>query len=99
MALNNNLGQASEQPVSDGQSNFSMTTESSNPFSIAGGYINQSSARSMPGEISRSGDIVPSSVAKIKVIGVGGGGSNAVNRMIASDVTGVEFWAVKHKVT
>ena len=94
MALNNNLGQASEQPVSDGQSNFSMTTESSNPFSIAGGYINQSSARSMPGEISRSGDIVPSSVAKIKVIGVGGGGSNAVNRMIASDVTGVEFWAV-----
>ncbi|MEJ6400795.1 cell division protein FtsZ [Nicoliella lavandulae] len=29
--------------------------------------------------------------AKIKVIGVGGGGSNAVNRMIADDVKGVEF--------
>jgi cell division protein FtsZ len=29
--------------------------------------------------------------AKIKVIGVGGGGSNAVNRMIAEDVKGVEF--------
>jgi len=32
------------------------------------------------------------SVAKIKVIGVGGGGGNAVNRMIASDLGGVEFW-------
>lgn len=38
--------------------------------------------------------IIPSSTAKIKVIGVGGGGSNAVNRMIASDVGGVEFWAI-----
>ena len=33
-------------------------------------------------------------VAQIKVIGVGGGGSNAVNRMIDSDVKGVEFIAV-----
>ena len=30
--------------------------------------------------------------AKIKVIGVGGGGGNAVNRMIKSGLTGVEFW-------
>ena len=29
--------------------------------------------------------------AKIKVIGVGGGGGNAVNRMIAADVQGVDF--------
>jgi cell division protein FtsZ len=29
--------------------------------------------------------------AKIKVIGVGGGGGNAVNRMIAADVHGVDF--------
>jgi cell division protein FtsZ len=29
--------------------------------------------------------------AKIKVIGVGGGGNNAVNRMIAANVIGVEF--------
>lgn len=29
--------------------------------------------------------------AKIKVIGVGGGGGNAVNRMIAADVRGVDF--------
>ena len=32
--------------------------------------------------------------AKIKVIGVGGGGSNAVNRMISSGLKGVEFIAV-----
>ncbi len=33
-------------------------------------------------------------VAKIKVIGVGGGGSNAVNRMISLGLEGVEFIAV-----
>ncbi|NUN63638.1 cell division protein FtsZ [Pseudanabaena biceps] len=38
-------------------------------------------------------NIMLGSVAKIKVIGVGGGGGNAVNRMIASDVVGVEFWS------
>ncbi|KAL4605855.1 hypothetical protein ACB092_09G060000 [Castanea dentata] len=32
--------------------------------------------------------------AKIKVIGIGGGGSNAVNRMIESAMKGVEFWIV-----
>ena len=37
---------------------------------------------------------MPQSVgpAKIKVIGVGGGGGNAVNRMIKNGLTGVEFW-------
>ena len=38
--------------------------------------------------------ILPSSVAKIKVIGVGGGGCNAVNRMITGGVSGIEFWAI-----
>ncbi len=33
-------------------------------------------------------------MAKIKVIGVGGGGSNAVNRMLAMNFTGVEFIVV-----
>lgn len=32
--------------------------------------------------------------AKIKVIGVGGGGNNAVNRMIESGLQGVEFISV-----
>jgi len=34
------------------------------------------------------------SYAKIRVVGVGGGGSNAVNRMIEMGVEGVEFLAV-----
>ncbi len=42
----------------------------------------------------RNDQIVPSSVAKIKVIGVGGGGCNAVNRMIDNGVTGIDFWAI-----
>ena len=39
-------------------------------------------------------DLTFSSIARIKVIGVGGGGSNAVNRMIASDIEGIEFWTM-----
>ena len=34
------------------------------------------------------------STAVIKVIGVGGGGSNAVNRMIETGIQGVEFIAM-----
>ena len=36
----------------------------------------------------------PSNFAKIKVIGVGGGGGNAINRMIKENLQGVEFIAV-----
>ena len=34
------------------------------------------------------------SFAQIRVIGVGGGGSNAVNRMIQANMVGIEFIAV-----
>ena len=34
------------------------------------------------------------SPASIKVIGVGGGGGNAINRMIKTGLSGVEFWAM-----
>ncbi len=44
----------------------------------------------MPLEI----DVEQDSIAKIKVIGVGGAGNNAVNRMIDHGVTGAEFYAV-----
>lgn len=43
-------------------------------------------------------DLDMEQVAKIKVIGVGGGGSNAVNRMIEDGVKGVEFVAVNTDV-
>ncbi|XP_010249043.1 PREDICTED: cell division protein FtsZ homolog 1, chloroplastic-like [Nelumbo nucifera] len=36
----------------------------------------------------------PINSARIKVIGVGGGGNNAVNRMIESGLQGVEFYAI-----
>ena len=39
-------------------------------------------------------EMTNANLAKIKVIGVGGGGNNAVNRMIAEGVQGVEFIAV-----
>jgi cell division protein FtsZ len=42
-------------------------------------------------EVRISFDDNPRNNAKIKVIGVGGGGGNAVNRMISAKVVGVEF--------
>ncbi len=39
-------------------------------------------------------DMMRTSVAKIKVVGVGGGGNNAVNRMIDAGVSSAEFVAV-----
>ena len=39
-------------------------------------------------------DNMRTSVAKIKVVGVGGGGNNAVNRMIDAGVSSAEFVAV-----
>ncbi len=39
-------------------------------------------------------DVGPENVVNIKVIGVGGGGNNVVNRMVQSGVKGVEFVAV-----
>jgi cell division protein FtsZ len=51
----------------------------------------RSSASSTPPIIMPDGGISP---CTIKVIGVGGGGSNAVDRMMETRVSGVEFWAV-----
>ena len=39
-------------------------------------------------------DMGPESVVNIKVIGVGGGGNNVVNRMVKTGTQGVEFIAV-----
>ena len=36
----------------------------------------------------------PENVVSIKVVGVGGGGNNVVNRMVRSGVKGVDFIAV-----
>ncbi|KAJ4981903.1 hypothetical protein NE237_032740 [Protea cynaroides] len=43
---------------------------------------------------SSSSSFLPTESAKIKVVGVGGGGNNAVNRMIGGGLQGVEFYAI-----
>jgi cell division protein FtsZ len=40
------------------------------------------------------GDVIPDTFAHIKVVGIGGAGGNAVNRMIDSGVDGIEFVSV-----
>lgn len=39
-------------------------------------------------------DVDVNSVAQIKVVGVGGAGNNAINRMISAGLKGVEFYAI-----
>ena len=39
-------------------------------------------------------NLLPESFARIKVVGIGGGGCNAVNRMIDEGLTGIEFISV-----
>lgn len=95
MTLDSKLGQTPNRGEHPESPNLSVTVENNYPFSSSGLSFHQGGdARENPREGSRSDNIVPSNVAKIKVIGVGGGGCNAVNRMIASNVTGVEFWAI-----
>ncbi|KAL7092218.1 hypothetical protein ACP275_12G152200 [Erythranthe tilingii] len=53
-----------------------------------------SSSASVAESVRESPTLSSYNEAKIKVIGVGGGGSNAVNRMIESAMKGVEFWIV-----
>ncbi|MCH2246518.1 MAG: cell division protein FtsZ [Crocosphaera sp.] len=78
-------------------------TESTETINAVDSYQRQSSAvpfsqvndpPEKPGQESRRNVIVPNSIARIKVIGVGGGGCNAVDRMIESDLMGVEFWTM-----
>jgi cell division protein FtsZ len=93
MTLNPTLEQDYENSHAEGNSSNFSAGENSNPFNSSI-YLGQPGGmKAVPAE-ERSDEIVPSSIAKIKVIGVGGGGGNAVNRMIASGVSGVEFWSI-----
>jgi cell division protein FtsZ len=95
MTFNSKLMATHADPPDADQVNFSLPMNAANPFTNSGVHLGQvRDAKGTPAEDMRSDDIVPSSVAKIKVIGVGGGGCNAVNRMIASNVAGIEFWSV-----
>lgn len=95
MTLDNNQGLTYKNSQSPGQPGFSLSINSTNPFNNSGLSFGQNhDSKKVEREDTRIGDIVPGRVANIKVIGVGGGGSNAVNRMIESDVIGVEFWSI-----
>ncbi len=93
MTLDNNQKLSYINSQSPGQPGMSLAVNSTNPFNHSGLNFGQNNdSKRIPTEDPRIGDIVPGRVANIKVIGVGGGGGNAVNRMIASDVSGIEFW-------
>ncbi len=96
MTLNNKLGLTDQSSHITGHAELSIGVDNTHPFGNSGLQFGQipDSTKGIPREDTRSDNIVPGSVAKIKVIGVGGGGGNAVNRMIASEVTGVEFWSI-----
>jgi len=80
--------------------NTAGTGGNHNPFQQPGLNLDQpkqnshQNSKAMTGEMEKLRAIVPSNTAKIKVIGVGGGGGNAINRMIASELQGVEFWTL-----
>ncbi len=95
MTLNNKPGLAHKSSHITGHADLSVGVDSTYQFPNAGLQFAQThDSKGIPREETRSDNIVPGSVAKIKVIGVGGGGGNAVNRMIASEVAGVEFWSI-----
>lgn len=95
MTLNNKLKLEHQSSHPTGHADLSIGVDNNYQFPNAGLQFNQThDSKGIPREETRSDNIVPGSVAKIKVIGVGGGGGNAVNRMIASEVSGVEFWSI-----
>lgn len=93
MTLDNNQELKYQNTQSTEQPGLSVAVNPNNPFSSSSLNFGQHNDRKMT-ETSPIGEIVPGRVANIKVIGVGGGGGNAVNRMIESDVSGVEFWSI-----
>lgn len=95
MTVKNNLGSTLGNSDAVGKANPWLTEDSANPFRRKELIVNPNNdSKDMPREDSWSGDIIPSNAAKIKVIGVGGSGGNAVNRMIDSQVAGIEFWSM-----
>lgn len=95
MTLDSRYPQNTTEPPESNSGDPWLSSNTPNSYSNSGINLGQvRDMRSALGEETRSDEIVPSNVARIKVIGVGGGGCNAVNRMVASQVTGVEFWSI-----
>lgn len=94
MTIDSKLGLNSIYRRNPEDTDFPVTADNSYPFGNAGSVFGQNHDNSIGSQPeTRKDKIMPSNFAKIKVIGVGGGGCNAVNRMIGS-IGGVEFWAI-----
>ncbi|DBB18109.1 TPA: Cell division protein FtsZ [Trebouxia sp. C0006] len=76
------------------KSNLQVAAASYTSLSPTNGAARPASSSETPPTqpLRSSPPVVDHSKATIKVIGVGGGGSNAVNRMLQSDLQGVDFW-------
>ena len=94
MTLNSKHWLTHQSSQSTGQPGLSPGMNSTNPFNNPALHLSQNYDNKGHPVEERIDEIVPGRVANIKVIGVGGGGGNAVNRMIASEVTGIEFWSI-----
>ncbi len=95
MEINNRLGLNSKKSNIQEYSNLSETVTNNNSFNNSNiPFYLSKDVRDIPREQSKNNNIIPSNVAQIKVIGVGGGGCNAVNRMIEIGISGVDFWAI-----
>ena len=99
MTLNDRLGPAHDNPTAYDSADYSRGASGSYgsaglPHSSIGSGFKNGDGGLQPGETAKGNEIVPGSIARIKVIGVGGGGGNAVNRMIASQIAGIEFWSI-----
>ncbi|MBD2552825.1 cell division protein FtsZ [Limnothrix sp. FACHB-708] len=100
MTLNDRLGPAQDNPTAYESAEYPRGASGAYgsaglPLSnIGSGFKNNGDGGMQPGETAKGSEIVPGSIARIKVIGVGGGGGNAVNRMIASQISGIEFWSI-----
>ncbi len=95
--LGSTLADSPETPTGDETEDLAHGSTSSNNLtknlmSSNNNPVNNLTQKVMvfPKEVRREEAVV----AKIKVIGVGGGGGNAVNRMVNSDLDGVEFLAI-----
>src|SRR5512136_1419007 len=67
---------------------------SQKPLSVGHSSVPASPPQAAPAPKAAPPVPLPETFARIKVVGVGGGGSNAVNRMIDEGMAGVEFIAV-----
>ncbi|CAL9243640.1 unnamed protein product [Arabidopsis halleri] len=98
------LAQLNELTISSSSSSFLAKSISSHSFSCVcastrisqfrGGFSKRRSDSTRSKSMRLRCSFSPMESARIKVVGVGGGGNNAVNRMISSGLQSVDFYAI-----